>query len=151
MISGKKGISEVITAVLMVVLVVAAIAILATVIISFVRDNTQNLSQNTNCITNSFSLTIESASVNQSTSSKVLTTKIKRVSGDVNISSLSFFLNGQKTTFSPTTVPQVGETTPYNTTLSDANVVGKNLDVAAVIGTQTCPASDTQAITNATA
>ncbi|HLD98391.1 MAG TPA: archaellin/type IV pilin N-terminal domain-containing protein [Candidatus Nanoarchaeia archaeon] len=150
MFKNKKGVSEVITAVLMIVLVIAAIAILATVVITFVRDNAQGLPDEANCLTNSFSLDIESATINQSVASRVLTSRIKRTSGDVNITALAFFVDGQKTTFSPLNSPTIGETIAYTATLTNADVVNKNLEISAVLGSKTCPISDVAVITNKT-
>lgn len=149
MFKSKKGVSEVITAVLMIVLVIAAIAILATVIITFVRDNAQGLPNEADCLTNSFTLNVVSACYNQSSS--VLSTRIKRESGDINITSLAFFVDGTRTTFSPSSVPTIGETFLYTATLVGANPINKNIEVAAGIGSKTCPISDTQVIVNGNA
>ncbi|MEK6891498.1 MAG: archaellin/type IV pilin N-terminal domain-containing protein [Nanoarchaeota archaeon] len=154
MFNSKKGVSEVITAVLMIVLVVAAISILGVVIIGLVRDNSENLGAETNCLSNSFALSIEGAAWNQSASGGGVATvkaKVKRTSGDSNLTTIALFANGEKLTISPTNAPNLGEVITYTSTpisLTNRDIIpGKNLEVSAVMGGKTCPISDTEAIT----
>lgn len=148
MFKSKKGVSEVITTVLMIVLVVAAIGILAVVVINLVRQNVGGLESDASCLTNSFTVNIESACINQSNS--VVNVRVKRNSGDDNFTSLAFFVDGQRTTFSPSSIPSVGETRLYSATASTAQLIGKNLELAIVSGSKTCPIADSKTINNGT-
>ncbi|PIN94420.1 hypothetical protein COU53_03640 [Candidatus Pacearchaeota archaeon CG10_big_fil_rev_8_21_14_0_10_30_48] len=136
--SQKKGVSGVVTAVLLILLVVAAVGILWAVVQSLVSDSTGNVGSSTLCLTNTFS--IESA-VNDST---ITTVKIKKTQGSDEITSINFFIDGVSKTATTGTVPSLGETQSFNIT-----GVGSEVEIAPVLGETQCPNSDKATITTA--
>ncbi|MBI2628518.1 hypothetical protein HYW74_00350 [Candidatus Pacearchaeota archaeon] len=148
----KRGVSDVITTVLMLLLIIAAIGILWLVIQNFVKKGTGTVEGRGDCLTTD--LTVESAKINQSLSSEQLTVRIARAGlNSGNLSSINFYFDGSLKSATTSVWPQVGETKPYTITLSTADAasaVGKEVYVAAVIGDKTCPQSLTQTVVNAT-
>jgi hypothetical protein len=92
----KKGVSDVITTVLMIVLVVAAISILRDVILNIVRNSTGGVEDSANFMTNAFSYSIDSATwTSPSLSLKVLNNGYSNLSAVT----LSIFLDRKKTSW----------------------------------------------------
>ncbi|MFA6022613.1 MAG: archaellin/type IV pilin N-terminal domain-containing protein [Candidatus Pacearchaeota archaeon] len=147
-LNNKRGISDVITTVLMILLVIAAIVILWAVVQRFVTQGTSTVAGTGECLTTT--LTVTSA-----TNTSGLTVRVTR-GGDFsgNLTELRFFVDGTNVPMTGTK-PMPGETMTFvsSTTLPngwlDKDIPGKQVKVAAVIGTKTCEASDSIAITAA--
>src|SRR3989344_8459190 len=138
--SQKKGVSDVVTAVLLILLVVAAVGILWAVVQSLVSDSTGNVGSSTICLTNTFS--IESA-IDNSINTVV---KIKKTQGSDEITGINFFVDGASEEATGT-VPSLGETETF--TLTVTNVIGKDIEIASVLEETQCPNSDKATITTA--
>ena len=140
-LNNKRGVSDVITTVLMILLVIAAIGILWLVVSRFVRTGTEGVGSASDCL----STDLEIVSANN-VNGNSLSASVKRNSGDGSISEIKFFVGGSVVTVTPTTWPSVGETKTYeNATAINSgigSINGKSLEVAAVIGTKTCQSSD---------
>ena len=139
--SQKKGVSDVVTAVLLILLVVAAVGILWAVVQSLVSDSTGNVGSSTICLTNTFS--IESAVDDEVTTTTV---KIKKTQGSDEITGINFFVDGASEEATGT-VPSLGETETF--TLTVTNVIGKDIEIASVLEETQCPNSDKATITTA--
>lgn len=142
----KRGISDVVTTVLMILLVIAAIGILWAVVQRFVSQGASNLPGTSECLTTV--LTVSSAT-NQS---GLLTVKVLRSgTNSGNLTGLKFLLDGSNVQMSGTT-PEIGETQQFtnSTTLpGSATIVGREVKVAAMIGTKVCDASEALVVTKA--
>src|SRR3989344_5723498 len=124
--SQKKGVSDVVTAVLLILLVVAAVGILWAVVQSLVSDSTGNVGSSTICLTNTFS--IESA-VDNNINTVV---KIKKTQGSDEITGINFFVDGASITVTELVVPpSLGETKTF--TLDVTDVIGKDIEIASVL------------------
>ena len=139
--SQKKGVSDVVTAVLLILLVVAAVGILWAVVQSLVSDSTGNVGSSTICLTNTFS--IESAIDNNINT----VVKIKKTQGSDEITGINFFVDGASKDATETDVPSLGETETF--TLTVTNVIGKDIEIASVLEETQCPNSDKATITTA--
>ena len=142
-LNNKRGVSEVITAVLLILLVIAAIAIIWAVVINFIGDTSSNIEGQADCITT----TLELSEVKYNSTSDALSARVKRTGTEGTVSSLKFLVEG--TTANMTgTIPQVGETQTW-TLASYPNpnpTAGQELAIATVIGTRTCPEIDSETI-----
>src|SRR3989344_1691371 len=125
--SQKKGVSDVVTAVLLILLVVAAVGILWAVVQSLVSDSTGNVGSSTICLTNTFS--IESAV-------------------DNNINTVVKIKKTQASEEATGTVPSLGETETFTLT-GVTDVIGKDIEIASVLEETQCPNSDKATITTA--
>lgn len=123
----KRGVSDVVTTVLMILLVIAAIGILWVVIQRFVTQGTNTVPSQADCI--STTLTIGSASASTVTVSRTGTS-------NAVISEVKIFVDGSLRTTTAGSPPGVGETKSY--TLSSAVTAGQKVTVAAKIGDTTC-------------
>ncbi len=144
-LNNKKGVSDVITTVLMILLVIAAIGILWLVVSRFVKTGTESVGSSSDCLTTT--LDIESAVVNGTSGN--LTARVKRSGSSVaNLSNIKFVVDGTFVEVTPSTWPSVGETkTFYN--ISRVPVKPSQLAITAVIGDKLCPSeSDSASITN---
>ena len=139
--SQKKGVSDVVTAVLLILLVVAAVGILWAVVQSLVSDSTGNVGSSTICLTNTFS--IESA-IDNSINTVV---KIKKTQGSDEITGINFFVDGASEEATGT-VPSLGETETFTLT-GVTDVIGKDIEIASVLEETQCPNSDKATITTA--
>ena len=138
--SQKKGVSGVVTAVLLILLVVAAVGILWAVVQSLVSDSTGNVGSSTICLTNTFS--IESAVDDEVTTTTV---KIKKTQGSDEITGINFFVDGASKDATETDVPSLGETKTFTLTSTG----GTEVEIAPVLGETQCPNSDKATITTA--
>ena len=139
--SQKKGVSDVVTAVLLILLVVAAVGILWAVVQSLVSDSTGNVGSSTICLTNTFS--IESAVDDEVTTTTV---KIKKTQGSDEITGINFFVDGASITVTEVVVPpSLGETKTFTLTSTG----GTEVEIAPVLGETQCPNSDKATITTA--
>ena len=139
--SQKKGVSGVVTAVLLILLVVAAVGILLAVVQSLVSDSTGNVGSSTICLTNTFS--IESAIDNNINT----VVKIKKTQGSDEITGINFFVDGASEEATGT-VPSLGETETFTLT-GVTDVIGKDIEIASVLEETQCPNSDKATITTA--
>lgn len=137
----KKGVSDVVTTVLMILLVIAAIGILWVVISRFVQQGTSSIPGTADCLTASLSI----ASATNTSGSLVV--KVSRGgTGTGNITALKFFVDGISQNMNGNT-PNVGETQTFtNASALATSPGGKTVSVAAVIGTKTCDTADTATV-----
>ncbi|MBS3066845.1 hypothetical protein J4205_03390 [Candidatus Pacearchaeota archaeon] len=138
----KRGVSSVISVVLLILLVLAAIGILWYAISGFLNEGTKSVEGSADCLTNSFSveaLSISGSDVNAS---------IKKTGGDITPARLEFIVKGIKVPqgdVSPLTWPETGETRVYK--LNNVNAVsGDEVAVLGVFGTKICPTADSEII-----
>jgi flagellin-like protein len=137
----KRGVSDVVTTVLMILLVIAAIGILWAVISKFVSQGTSTVAGTPDCLTTGLS-------VDSATNASGLTVKVTRSgTNSGNLTALKFFVDGASVTMNGN-IPAVGETQQFVSagtlpnSLTALTVVGKPVKVAAMIDTKTCDASD---------
>ncbi len=136
----KRGVSDVVTTVLMILLVIAAIGILWAVISNFVGRGTENVADTAECLAVQFQ--IDSA---KNVTETIANISVKRVSGSADVTELKFFVDGASTTASGT-VPGVGETRVFSMT-GLSSPAGKKVGIAAVVGDTTCNIADEETIT----
>jgi flagellin-like protein len=141
-VNKKRGVSDVVTTVLMILLVIAAIGILWVVIQQFVSKGTEGIPNQADCMTTTLSIT--DAKLN----STGLFAKVSRTGSSTTVSTLKFFANGNSVALNGT-VPDVSgiQTWTNASTLSGVSS-GQSLTVAAVIGTTTCNPSESATIHN---
>ena len=124
-INNKRGVSGVVTAVLLILLVIAAIGILWVVVQNFVQQGTTGVSGSANCLSTTFD--IESA-----TTSGV---SIKRTGGSADVDALRVVSDGTLvTTHTPTGSFTIGEIESISAALTSGNSV----EVSAVFGDTVC-------------
>jgi len=149
----KKAVSGVVTTVLLILIVLAAIGIVWAVISSFLKQGTQGIEGAADCF--SLQLSIESA-VNKTITPNFISNpsltnvevRVKRLAGEGNISAIKFLVDGADTSFSGT-IPQVAETRTFSARIINPEAVGKNLEIAAIVGSRTCGVADSATITKA--
>ncbi|PIZ83351.1 hypothetical protein COX97_01225 [Candidatus Pacearchaeota archaeon CG_4_10_14_0_2_um_filter_05_32_18] len=138
----KKGVSDVISVVLLILLVLAAIGILWYAISGFLNEGTKSVEGSADCLTNSFS--IEALSV----VGDDLNVSVKKTGGDSAPTRLEFIVAGIKTAqneVSPSTWPETGETRVYN--LNNVNAIaGDEVSVLGVFSTKVCPTADSEIV-----
>ncbi|MBS3072882.1 hypothetical protein J4477_03555 [Candidatus Pacearchaeota archaeon] len=143
MVMNKRGVSGIISVVLLILLVLAAIGILWYAISGFLNEGTQGIEGSADCLTNTF--TIENLAVSGVTDVDIT---VKKTAGDSVPTRLDFIVKGIKVaqgSVSPTVWPETGETRVY--TLSDVNAVsGDEVSVAGVFGTKICPTADSELV-----
>jgi len=127
----KKGISGVITAVLMILLVISAIGVLWVVINSFVTNNTSEIGSATACL--STQLTVLDNLVDTGT-----TVSVRRDGGSDDLSQIYVYVDDVIVSELPSTI-RVGEVDQITVSALSA---GQRVSVAAVIGAQTCGKSN---------
>ena len=143
-LNNKRGVSGVITAVLLILLVIAAIGILWVVVQNFITQGADTIPGASDCLTNQ--LSIESAVYG--TAGTNLTVRVKRIGGDADISSLSFFIDGAvPTTPLSGSTPTTGETQTFFT--DDAASQPAKVEVSAVIAGRTCQSTESGVTTTA--
>lgn len=135
--NNKKGVSGVVTAVLLILLVIAAVGILAVVIQNFVKEGTSGVEGAPGC----FATTYDVLSVNATS-----TIIVKRISGDATVGVLrgaigtgSSFVNANNPAIT------IGETTTINGTATQSGTVEVSLVYALTDGTA-CPAPGSKSI-----
>ncbi|OIO43163.1 hypothetical protein COU56_04485 [Candidatus Pacearchaeota archaeon CG10_big_fil_rev_8_21_14_0_10_31_9] len=138
----KKGVSDVISVVLLILLVLAAIGILWYAISGFLNEGTKSVEGSADCLTNSFS--IEALSV----VGDDLNVSVKKTGGDSAPTRLEFIVAGIKTAqneVSPSTWPETGEIRVYN--LNNVNAsAGDEVSVLGVFSTKVCPTADSEIV-----
>jgi len=118
----KKGVSGVITTVLMILLVIAAIGILWLFVSDFLETGLDSTSSVTECI--QLDMDVVSAVIVAdvpAAGDNTLEVTVKRNSGDVDLTELRFLVVSDETqqiSMTPTTIPGVAETTKYSLKLS---------------------------------
>jgi hypothetical protein len=138
----KRGVSDIVSVVLLILLVLAAIGILWYAISGFLNEGTKNIAGSADCLTNSFS--IEALSIIGTD----LNVSVKKTGGDVAPTRLEFIVDGIKTAqneVSPSTWPETGETRIYNLNNVNANS-GDEVAVLGVFGTKVCPTADSEIV-----
>ncbi len=134
----KRGVSGVVTAVLLILLTIAAIGILWVVVQNFVSTSTEGVGESAACLSTQF----EIAGV--SYTGTTLTVNVTRLAGDSAVDSLKFIADGKPITMTSVTVPGVGETTPYtNTAVATKPAI---VEIAAVISGTTCGVADSATV-----
>ena len=138
----KKGVSDVISVVLLILLVLAAIGILWYAISGFLNEGTKSVEGSADCLTNSFSIEALSAVGDD------LNVSVKKTGGDSAPTRLEFIVAGIKTAqneVSPSTWPETGETRVYN--LNNVNAIaGDEVSVLGVFSTKVCPTADSEIV-----
>ncbi len=138
----KKGVSDVISVVLLILLVLAAVGILWYAISGFLNEGTKGVEGSADCLTNSFS--IEDLDIIGTD----LNVSVKKTAGDVTPTRLEFIVKGIKVAVaevSPTTWPVTGETRIYNLNNVNANS-DDEVSVLGVFGTKVCPTADSEIV-----
>ncbi|OIO43164.1 hypothetical protein AUJ62_00480 [Candidatus Pacearchaeota archaeon CG1_02_32_21] len=143
----KKAVSGVVTTVLLILIVLASIGIVWAVISSFLKQGTQGIEGAADCF--SLQLSLESA-VNDSTPSTQdnIKLRVKRLAGEGNITAIKFLVDGADTSFTGV-IPEVAETRTFSARIVNPEPIGKNIEIAAVVGSRTCGVSDSAVITAA--
>ncbi|MBS3072881.1 hypothetical protein J4477_03550 [Candidatus Pacearchaeota archaeon] len=142
----KKAVSGVITTVLLILIVLASIGIVWAVISSFLKQGTEGIEGAADCF--SLQMNIESA-VNDSTAGTGdnIKIRVKRLAGEGNMTSIKFLIDGADTSFTGI-IPDVAETRTFSARIINPEPIGKDVEIAAVIGTRTCGISDSATITS---
>ena len=139
MMNDKRGVSGVVTAVLLILLVIAAIAILWVVIQNFVKDTTDAAVSQADCF--GTQLIISNAIATQST------VTVLRQSGDITLTEVKVIVNPSGGGASATqTISALGVGESGVATFGTALASGDSISAVAVIGGKDCPVSDTFAV-----
>lgn len=149
----KKAVSGVVTTVLLILIVLAAIGIVWAVISNFLNQGTRSIEGSADCF--SLQLSLESA-VNKTITPNFLTNsnlnnvelRVKRIAGEGNVTAIKFLVDGVDTSFSGT-IPSVAETRTFSARIINPEAVGKNVEIAAILGTRTCGVADSAVVTKA--
>ena len=129
MLTNKRGVSGVVTAILLILLVIAAIGILWVVFQNFVKEGTRGLEGSTDCLTTTF--VIDSGATVGSDAIVV-----KRTGGSASVDSFRVIVDGDlKSSPSPVGAFGIGETESLTVLpLTD----GQTVEVSVVFGQNTC-------------
>lgn len=144
----KRGVSDVVTTVLMILLVIAAIGILWVVIQKFVTSGVASVPTQADCLT--LQLTLSNAKFSGSVMpANTLTVSVTRggtSSATVNTGDLKFFVDGSSVTLTAPANPGIGETKVFSGIIAPSAptiVPGTSkISVAAKIGDSTCSPSE---------
>jgi len=131
---GKRGVSSVISTVLLVLIVIAAIGILAVVINNFVKGSTDDIGSSADCLDLRLEITLAKV-VGEN-----VQVKVKRSASEGEIDDLIFSVNGDNFDATSTPagiIPALGEVTTYNIAGVE-DPIGKSVEVEAVIGGKSC-------------
>ena len=148
----KRGISDIVTTVLLVLLAIAAVGIIWVVIQNFIIGGTAGVGTASDCLQNNFEV-VSAVNVSNSSTSLVNVTVKSIGPGQDTIDKLVFYYTaaGQTTKKSDSTnVPGIGESKTFTvTTVTSPNTIksGDSVKVAAVIGGQTCSSTEAKTIT----
>ena len=134
--SDKRGISGVVTAVLLILLVIAAIAILWIVIQGFVERNSESIAGSADCLETSLEIT------EIVTGSSDGTVKIKRTRGSAAIAEVRVIIDGSSEAAAGFMAgKEIGE----SEVLSGQTIAsGDLIEVAAVVGETLCTIADSE-------
>jgi len=147
---GKRGISEIITTVLMILLVLAAIAIIWVVLSNFLKSGTGEIEGATDCLTSQL-IIMDAWTWSDVNGTRNLTVvKVERPQGTRSLDNILFYVGGilYNASSKSDTGPikgslRAGEYKEYNVfTPNDSPSTGKPIEVAAVFGEKECPKSD---------
>lgn len=140
----KRGISDIVTTVLLVLLAIAAVGIIWVVIQNFINTGTKGIGSTADCLQNNFDIV---SAYNVSTTSFNVT--VKRITGQSSIEKLSIYhtTSGQTTKVADSTnVPLIGESKTITINPSITLKSGDTVQIAAVIGGNSCSPSDAKII-----
>ncbi|MEM3113208.1 MAG: archaellin/type IV pilin N-terminal domain-containing protein [Candidatus Pacearchaeota archaeon] len=149
-VDNKRGLSDIVTTVLLVLLAIAAIGIIWVVIQNFINTGTKGIGTTADCFQNTFEV-VSALNVSTSTSSSVNVT-VKRISGQSSIDKLLFYYTslGETTKKIETTnISSVGETRVVTVPIASSGGAlkqGDSVQVAAVIGGTACNPSEKKLI-----
>ena len=148
----KRGISDIVTTVLLILLAIAAVGIIWVVIQNFINTGTKGVGSAADCLQNNFEV-VSAVNVSTSSSSNVNVT-VKRVAGSTTIDKILFYYNTgtqtSKLASEMLTAPAIGESNRTAVNIgASGNMLkqGDSIQVAAVIAGTTCNPSEAKAIT----
>ena len=154
MIEGdKRGISDIVTTVLLILLAIAAVGIIWVVIQGFINSGTKGVGSAADCLQNNFEVV---SAVNVSTTaSSIVNVTVKSIGpGQASIDKILFYYNtGSQTSKLATemlTAPAIGESNRTTVNIGASGGMLKqddSIQVAAVIAGTTCSPSEAKAIT----
>tara|TARA_Y100000310_G_C20479256_1_gene713923 strand:- start:63 stop:467 length:405 start_codon:yes stop_codon:yes gene_type:complete len=128
-----KGVSGVVTAVLLILLVIAAVGILWVVVQNFVQEGSDDLGESTGCLNTEMKVLSATAPT---------TVTIQRVSGSATITEVNIYVDDTLDTNKYDGDLAVGEIQSETTAANFA--AGAEIAVAAVIGGQVCSRSEVE-------
>jgi flagellin-like protein len=144
-IFSKKAVSGVVTTVLLILIVLAAIGIVWATVSSFLKQGTQGIEGAADCF--SLQLNLESA-INDSSAGtgNNIKVRVQRVSGEGNITAIKFLVDGADTPFTGV-MPSPSETRTFSARIVNPEPIGKEVEIAAVVGSKICGVADSAIIT----
>lgn len=136
----KKGISGVITTVLLILIVLAAIGIVWAVVNSFIQEGTSGIEGTASCL--SMQLQIDSA-VYDGAGTNI---SVKRIAGEGSLESIAFIVDGSIAEFTALSgLPDIAETKRFSNT-GLGNTTGLEVEIVPVVGGKQCSVVDSEII-----